>query len=434
MRCEMMRRMKRVTGWTGAALIALAGGHAMAGPEQDDVIVERHIQSSMTNGKGDRVEVRIEGATGEVIVNGEAVGEFQTDGDWTEQQFDGLDGRIVRVLKQPGGVLLIEQNGSTMKIGSPDIEFGEAFRLRLDQNLLSSDPALWAFNNGFNQARSIVLALQQPKVMLGVTMTRPSAEQAATLGIDSAQATVLGSVIDGLPAAKAGLQPMDIVIGVEGAEHAGESIIREKLETLEPGDTLTLTVLRNGEKQRFEVTLEPYDAERLGVMQIAPLDIEWQQEDPELDALRREQDELKRRYAEAMQRSLSADGQRARERASAEAEKLNAQMKELTAQIAKRMARQNVLEVFNNQGFAQIVPQVITGEDGEIIVVPEVFQTPPLPGQEGQWRQRLAESEAMLGQREARIRELEERLEAMSQKMDRLEALLLELKERSRDQ
>jgi S1-C subfamily serine protease len=79
------------------------------------------------------------------------------------------------------------------------------------------------------------------------------------LGI-SAQASFQGVQVmevepDG-PAAKAGLQPGDIITGVQGEDNQDAS---EALDTIlfdrKPGDTVTLDVLRNGESTSVTITL-----------------------------------------------------------------------------------------------------------------------------------------------------------------------------------
>lgn len=299
--------------------------------------------------------------------------------------------------------------------------------------MMSLAPEMEAFGQGFGVAQSFFVD-EPPKVMLGVTMAPPSPEQARDLGLDPSKATVFGTVIEGLPAAKAGLRASDIVVGVDGADDASQEALREKLATLEPGQVLTLKVARDGRVEEVRVELEAYDPERLGMPSQVWVGEMFEGDDPELQALRDEQERVKGEWAEALERSLNADGQRARARAAAEATKLQEQMQDLTTRIARRMSKRAVTEFFNNQSpmglEMRVAPQVMNDREGNLIIVPQITPTPPgAPSPRG-----LGGSEDVLRERDARIRELEERLGAMQEKMERLESLLQELKARSGDE
>jgi len=70
---------------------------------------------------------------------------------------------------------------------------------------------------------------------------------------------VIGAKIDSLEdkggASKAGLKKNDIIIELNGKETPGQETLRSFLENLRPGDTVTLKVLRDGEKKEFKATL-----------------------------------------------------------------------------------------------------------------------------------------------------------------------------------
>jgi len=64
---------------------------------------------------------------------------------------------------------------------------------------------------------------------------------------------VISSVSPGLPASKAGLQPHDIVLSIQGEEPATVERLRDTLDSKEPGDTIKLGLLRRGERIEVEV-------------------------------------------------------------------------------------------------------------------------------------------------------------------------------------
>jgi S1-C subfamily serine protease len=64
------------------------------------------------------------------------------------------------------------------------------------------------------------------------------------------------SVAPESPAAKAGLQAGDILVRIESQELADLRGYSDVLKTLEPGQTVTATVLREGEELEVSVTVE----------------------------------------------------------------------------------------------------------------------------------------------------------------------------------
>ncbi len=104
-----------------------------------------------------------------------------------------------------------------------------------------------------------------PKVMLGVTMETPDEGVAQQLKLAPSEATIIMSVTPDLPAAKAGLKRHDVIVSVDGSKPASPQRIREVMRSKEPGSTMKLGVVSGGESRELTVTLEPWDAERLGL-------------------------------------------------------------------------------------------------------------------------------------------------------------------------
>jgi hypothetical protein len=108
-------------------------------------------------------------------------------------------------------------------------------------------------------------SVNPPKVMLGVTMETPDEGIAEQLKIAPSEATIIMSVTPDLPAAKAGLKRHDVIVSVDGSKPANPQRIREVMGSKEPGSTMKLGVVSGGEARDLTVTLEAWDAERLGV-------------------------------------------------------------------------------------------------------------------------------------------------------------------------
>jgi hypothetical protein len=66
-------------------------------------------------------------------------------------------------------------------------------------------------------------------------------------------------VQDGMPASTAGLQKGDIIVSIDGQQPATSSLLRQELLQKDQGDTLRLTVLRNGSEQNVNVKVQNVD-------------------------------------------------------------------------------------------------------------------------------------------------------------------------------
>lgn len=125
----------------------------------------------------------------------------------------------------------------------------------------------WSGQGGMSAAGDAVAA--PPKVMLGVTLDVPDSDDMPE-GFDAAKATLITSVRDDLPAAKAGLQEDDIIVKIQDQDDASPSSLRKILRGKNPGDALSLTIVRHGEEDdKFEtkslsVVLAPFDADVIG--------------------------------------------------------------------------------------------------------------------------------------------------------------------------
>ena len=97
-------------------------------------------------------------------------------------------------------------------------------------------------------------------VHLGVTYVNLDAETAAENEVDVTEGALVTEVAEDSPAADAGLLADDIITAVDGDQVDEERTLRDRLAAYEPEDTVTLTVLRDGEEIEVEVTLgEPQD-------------------------------------------------------------------------------------------------------------------------------------------------------------------------------
>ena len=66
---------------------------------------------------------------------------------------------------------------------------------------------------------------------------------------------IVAEVIEGLPAAKAGVQEGDIIVAVAGEPVTLEIDLRNRIYFHQPGEQVTLDILREGEMMQVEVVL-----------------------------------------------------------------------------------------------------------------------------------------------------------------------------------
>ncbi|MCO6419735.1 DegQ family serine endoprotease [Siccirubricoccus sp. KC 17139] len=90
---------------------------------------------------------------------------------------------------------------------------------------------------------------------LGVSLQRLDPQLAEAMNLRDARGTLVAAVEPDSPAAKAGVQPGDVITGVNGRIAALPRDLAEAVAELRPGSTATLAVLRNGEARELRVDI-----------------------------------------------------------------------------------------------------------------------------------------------------------------------------------
>jgi S1-C subfamily serine protease len=104
-------------------------------------------------------------------------------------------------------------------------------------------------------AAQLIQAGKATHPYLGIGYVPLNPAIAAQLGIAQTQGIVIGQVVSESPADQAGLQFKDVITAVDGQELVGESDFAQIVSRHEPGDTITLAVLRDGQQLTLELTL-----------------------------------------------------------------------------------------------------------------------------------------------------------------------------------
>jgi S1-C subfamily serine protease len=118
---------------------------------------------------------------------------------------------------------------------------GVGFAVSAEQAILSADQLI---EEGF---------VRHP--LLGIAGVDVTPEVAEEFGLEHSRGAVVDSVQDGTGAADAGLRSGDIIVAVDGEPLATMSELVAEVRGRAPGDTLTLTIVRDGEELEVDVTL-----------------------------------------------------------------------------------------------------------------------------------------------------------------------------------
>ena len=230
----------------GAAL--LAGGPALgAEPERrgfviesrDDAPGQKHVWTKRVKENGRTIVVRGEDGAIRVFVDGEEVGPD-------------------RVERHADRVVVLDRSGDAMH--TLEIDRGEA------------------------PARIAEVRMRRPSVMLGIMLDEAPASLREHLGIEHG-AIVVQRVLDGLSADKGGVEPNDVIVSIDGSKVEGQASLREILSGFKPGEVALIKVIRRGQATTLPVTLQKYDAAKLGIR--APEPPEAPHEDPEAPGMMR---------------------------------------------------------------------------------------------------------------------------------------------------
>jgi serine protease Do len=110
-----------------------------------------------------------------------------------------------------------------------------------------------------NMAKAVMEQLMKTgkvrRGMLGVTIQSVDADLASSLNMPAARGAIVTSVQASGPAEKAGLKRGDVITAVNGQAVADTNVLRNLIASMAPGTNITLTTLRDGHDQNFQLAL-----------------------------------------------------------------------------------------------------------------------------------------------------------------------------------
>lgn len=257
------KRMGRVgvAGLGVCAAMAIAAGHAG----------ERH-------GPG---EEEIKGNFSEPLGQGSGHGD-EHSGNFSRSVMTTVDGSDTFTVTSENGKVTVQKNGEDLPKSQYRQKKGNLEILDGDGNVIKSLPMNFKWNAsemkglrglarmtpqppaapGAPRAQRVIVR-DQPRVMLGVTMSDASEEMLEEIGVDQG-AVLLNSVREGLPAAQAGLRSQDVIVEADGKAVEGYEALRSILAKKSPGDELALKIYRDGKSQDIRVKLAAFDQDKMG--------------------------------------------------------------------------------------------------------------------------------------------------------------------------
>ncbi|MCY3917010.1 MAG: PDZ domain-containing protein [Chloroflexi bacterium] len=159
--------------------------------------------------------------------------------------------------------LIVEANGAPVE-AAYDLFSGDTIKiavermnrtLRFDVPVSAAPLLIFGDVEPVEQDRSQWLGLHEKQVTLGVRYLQLEPDSPHFEGRSVNQGAYIAEVIEGLPAVKAGVQEGDIIIAVAGEPVTMEIDLRNRIYFHEPGERVTLDILRDGEILQIEVTL-----------------------------------------------------------------------------------------------------------------------------------------------------------------------------------
>jgi serine protease Do len=116
-----------------------------------------------------------------------------------------------------------------------------------------------------NMAKELIPQLKaKGKVMrgwLGVTIQPWQPGMAKKFGLEKERGALVGDVIEGEPAEKAGIRPGDIIVEVDGEKIEDSRDLLNTIAKKKPGSKVSIKVLRAGKEMNFQVTVGERPAE-----------------------------------------------------------------------------------------------------------------------------------------------------------------------------
>jgi chaperonin cofactor prefoldin len=252
--------VRRVLTLAGA-LALLAGGTAFAQQNKDDQDLKGSFDQPLQNDDA-------QGESNSTMMLSEADGQHTytvkiENGKVASAEVDGKKVPKDRVKNKGGKVQILDEDGNVLKSFNTTVVHGmggNAIRLQgVPGGVFQVQPWRGQAQGGGGMPGAGAWAMgEQPRVMMGITMSDAA---------DGETGAVVDSVMDGLPASKAGLQPGDRITSADGKKVESQQGLRDILKDKNPGDSIELKVDRDGKTKTLSIKLAKFESTKLGMPQ-----------------------------------------------------------------------------------------------------------------------------------------------------------------------
>lgn len=202
--------------------------------------------------------------------DGENKYSVRIEGDDVSAKINGEEIPDNRIKREDGKIIILNEDGQPLKEFAIGHHGQGAFGMSVPGTPIPGGQVkIRRFGNGDNQNAFTITPqegvagawsrTEPPKVMLGITMS--SSDESGV---------VVDSVVDGLPAEKAGIQEGDRLVSIDGEEIDDATTIREILAEKKPGDDIKVELVRDGESKTITVKLAKFEQGKLGAA-VAPM-------------------------------------------------------------------------------------------------------------------------------------------------------------------
>jgi serine protease Do len=113
----------------------------------------------------------------------------------------------------------------------------------------------------FNVADQLMKTGKVTRGRIGVSITNVTKDLADSLGLAKAQGAAVGTVEENSPAQKAGIEPGDVILKVDGHQVEGNADLSRSIRQMKPGSKTTLSVWRAGKTRDVPLTIAEFKEE-----------------------------------------------------------------------------------------------------------------------------------------------------------------------------
>ena len=176
----------------------------------------------------------------------------------TERAFPVTDGRTNEMLQTDAAINPGNSGGPLLNVRGEVIGMNTA----IITNSRTEGNIGIGFAVPINTVRELLPQLRQGKVTrgrIGVQVALVPADAYADFGLTSRMGAIVASVTPGGAAAKAGLQPGDVIVEYNGRPVPNRDDLVKMVVVTKPGTTVPLKILRNRQEKTLSVTVEELD-------------------------------------------------------------------------------------------------------------------------------------------------------------------------------